>query len=149
MIKAFFGYRQMISEYNLALNTLCVNGCPCLCCVVNMGCIAAGHSAVRCGEPFSEARTTKGCSLHPRCCTRSQHAVIQRVHQGAENTQTQNAFELFIHGLAVVRVSTASQSCFLGQPGRTLQSDPSPAITAAWHGFGWVVIACTVMGQRG
>lgn len=70
-----------------------------------MGCIAAGHSAGRSGEPFSEARSTTGCFLHPYCCARSQHGAIQRLHQGDEDTQTQNAFECFIHELAVVRVS--------------------------------------------
>lgn len=126
-----------------------VNRCPVSVMWLTMGCIAAGHSAVRCGELFSETRSSKCCFLHPCRCSRSWHAVIRRVHQEAENTQTQNAFEHFIHGLPVMRISTASQSCFLGQPGRTLQSDPSPAITAARQGFGWVVVACTAMDHRG
>lgn len=103
-----------------------------------------------CGQPgavwvgwgsFSQASSSRGCSASTPLYPAQRGPEGPLGNRKYPNTKCLWAFY-------------SGVSCHEGQhsftePGRALQPDPSPAITAARRGLGWVVITCTAAGQGG
>lgn len=103
---------------------------PSLCCVLTEGCSSAGHPAAGCGEPFSEPSSSRGCSASLPLYSALHDPQGPSGNQKYPNTTCLWGF--------YARVSCQEGQHSFTEPGRALQPDPSPAITAAGRGLGWV-----------